>query len=645
MALISIQNVSLSFSGPKLLDDVNLQVEPGQRVCLLGRNGEGKSTLMKILSGELIADTGVVATPPGMRVARLEQEVPSDVFGRIFDVVAAGVPHLGETLIQYHAMSRQLEENPEDEDVLARQQDAQHILDTENGWEAHLTVETVLSRLKLDPEAEFSTLSGGMKRRTLLARALASDPDLLLLDEPTNHLDIESITWLEGYLLRKVKTLFFVTHDRMLLRKLATRIIELDRGRLFDWSCDYDTFLTRKQDLLDSEDKQNREFDKKLAREEVWIRQGVKARRTRNEGRVRALKQLRREHSARTERVGAVKMLVQEAAKSGKLVVEAEDVSYGYGETAIIQDFSTAILRGDKVGIIGPNGSGKTTLLKLLLGEANPDCGTLRRGTNLEVAYFDQLRAELDLTKSVRDNVAGGQDVVTIGQTTKHVVGYLKDFLFPSDRIMVPVSVLSGGERNRLLLAKLFTRPSNVLVLDEPTNDLDAETLDLLEERLLEYTGTVLLVSHDRAFLNNVVTSTLALEGNGVVREYVGGYDDWLRQRPDPEGQTVSKPKVCKPKACKAKHQPKGKRKLSYSETQERDQLRAELGALPVRIEALEQAQLKLSTLLADPAFLTRGHKAIAEKATELGALESDLETVLERWETIETRLEELRES
>jgi len=640
MALISIHGVSLTFGGPQLLDGVNLQLEPGQRTCLLGRNGEGKSTLMKVLCGELTPDAGVVATSQGVRIARLEQDVPTNVKGRVFDVVAQGVPGLGAALVRCHAVSRDLEQAPGDAKLLKELEAAQQALDSGGGWEAQRTVETVISRLKLDANAEFSTLSGGLKRRALLARALAADPDLLLLDEPTNHLDIESIIWLEDFLLRRVKSLFFVTHDRMLLRRLATRIIELDRGRIFDWSCDYDTFLARKEQQLDAEEKHQREFDKKLAAEEAWIRQGIKARRTRNEGRVRALKEMRRTRAARRERTGQVSMQVQEAARSGKLVLEAVDVGFSYADKPVFSGVSTTILRGDKVGIIGPNGAGKTTLLKLILGQLEPDCGELRRGTNLEVAYFDQLRAELDPDKSVRDNVAEGNDVVTVNGVGKHVVGYLKDFLFPPDRTMVPVSVLSGGERNRLLLAKLFTKPSNVLVLDEPTNDLDAETLDLLEELLLDYSGTVLLVSHDRAFLNNVVTTTLAME-QGTVNEYVGGYDDWLRQRPEPvaEERATPRPKVCKPKV-----EPSAKRKLGFNEKRERDQLSKELDGLPARIEALEARQIAVNTELADPAFLAKGHAAIAAKADELTRLDAELEQALERWEWIEARLADLVE-
>lgn len=641
MSLVNIQDISLSFGLQPLLDGVSLTIQPGQRVCLLGRNGEGKSTLMKVISGELEPDAGTVARSQGIRIARLEQDVPSGLGGSVFEVVASGLGGMAETLREYHQVSHLLADDPENSALLTRLEEAQHALDADGGWEAQRTVETVISRLKLEPDVPFDSLSGGLKRRGLLARALACAPDLLLLDEPTNHLDIESITWMEDFLLRMGTTLLFVTHDRMFLRRLATRIIELDRGHLFDWSCDYDTFLKRKQEHLDAEEKHNREFDKKLAQEEAWIRQGIKARRTRNEGRVRALKEMRKQRTARRERTGKVSMEVQEASNSGKIVAEVNSLSFSYGGDPVIKDFSTTIMRGDRIGIIGPNGAGKTTLVNLLLGKLEPTAGTIRHGTNIEVAYFDQLRDELDADKSVRDNIANGNDVVTLGNRTKHVVGYLKDFLFPPDRTMVPVSVLSGGERNRLLLAKLFTRPCNVLVLDEPTNDLDAETLDLLEERLHDFTGTVLLVSHDRAFLNNVATSTIALEGQGHVNEYVGGYDDWLRQRPEKE-PTASEP--AKTKLDKPKVKPSGKRKLTFGEKRERDELTKELGQLPAKIEAMEAEQETLNEQLSDPDIYANGHEEAVRLNDKLTAIENGLEQALERWEFIETRLEELVE-
>ncbi|MDP3427177.1 MAG: ATP-binding cassette domain-containing protein, partial [Humidesulfovibrio sp.] len=502
MALFSVNNLSMSFGGPRLLDGISFQVEPGQRICLLGRNGEGKSTLLRLLSGDLTPDSGEIARSAGLTVARLSQKVPEVLTGTVYEVVTQGLGEVGGHIAEHH---RALASG--DMDRLA---DAQTALSEVGGWESLADVDTAISRLALNPDQRFEDLSGGLKRRALLARALVGNPDVLLLDEPTNHLDIDSISWLEDFLLRHVRTLIFITHDRMFLRRIATRIIELDRGKLADWSCDYDTFLTRKEAMLASEEKTWAEFDKKLAREEVWVRQGVKARRTRNEGRVRELKKLRDERALRRERTGTATIVVQEAERSGKLVVEAKGVSYcwdnGPEAAPVFRDLNLSIMRGDKLGLIGPNGAGKTTLIQVLLGKIKPGSGTVRLGTNMEVAYFDQHREELDPNKSVRESVAEGSDQVTINGHTRHVMGYLKDFLFAPERANSPVRVLSGGERNRLLLARLFTRPSNVLVMDEPTNDLDAETLELLEDRLMEYPGTLIVVSHDRAFLNNVVT-------------------------------------------------------------------------------------------------------------------------------------------
>ena len=502
MALISIRDVSVSFGGPPVLEHVTLHIEQGERVCLLGRNGEGKSTLMQLISGDIAPDSGDVLRQQGLRLGHLPQTIPPDIQGTVLEIV-----------------------QPADSGVSS---------EADALWQHRQQAESILTQLQVEATAAFEHLSGGLKRRTLLARALASNPDLLLLDEPTNHLDIDSITWLETFLLRRNTTLLFVTHDRMLLRKLATRIIELDRGHLADWSCDYDTFVQRKQAMLEAEANQWARFDKKLAQEETWIRQGIRARRTRNEGRVRALQQMRAMRQARREQPGAVRMQVQEAQRSGALVIEATNISFGYDERPLIRNCSTTILRGDKIGILGPNGAGKTTLLRLLLKQLAPQKGRVQHGTRLEVVYFDQLRDQIDDAKTVQDNIANGAETIVINGKPRYVLSYLEDFLFTPDRARSPAVMLSGGERNRLLLAQLFTRPSNVLVLDEPTNDLDAETLELLEELLLDYQGTVLLVSHDRAFLNNVVTSTLVLEGNGRVGEYVGGYDDWLRQRQPP---------------------------------------------------------------------------------------------------------------
>jgi ABC transport system ATP-binding/permease protein len=505
MALISMRNVYMGFGEPPLLDHVNLQIERGERVGLLGRNGVGKSTLMRLIHGDLTPDEGIIIRQQGMRTALLPQEVPQDLEGTTFDIVTAALDGIETTSHPFHDHAE---------------------------WQRRQQAEKTLSRLSLDPNARFETLSAGLKRRVMLAWSLVHDPDLLLLDEPTNHLDIEAIGAMEEFLLRCGGTLVFVTHDRMFLKRLATRIVELDRGSLIDWSCDYATFQKRKHAALEVEAEQWVQFDKKLAREEAWIRQGIKARRTRNEGRVHALEKMREARRARRECSGSARLRAQDARRSGKLVIEAEKVTFGFkSQPPIVCDLSTIILRGDKIGIIGPNGSGKTTLLRLLLGELPPQQGRLRRGVHLEVAYFDQLRAQLDEDKSVLENVGNGNDTILFNGQPRHVFGYLQDFLFSPERALSPVRILSGGERNRLLLARLFTKPSNLLIMDEPTNDLDTETLELLEELLLDYPGTLLLVSHDREFLNNVVTSTLVIEGDARVGEYVGGYDEWLRQR------------------------------------------------------------------------------------------------------------------
>ena len=529
MPLLRLDKVSLAYGHRPLLKQAKLEIRRGERVCLVGRNGEGKSSLIRLLSGEALPDDGQIWIRPGTRIAHLAQEVSPDSDESVFDIVAGGLAGLGKLISQYHHTATELAHVPTPA-LTQRLAQLQHELEAGDGWRLEQRVEMVLSRLGLDGDVSMHALSGGWRRRAMLARALVCEPDLLLLDEPTNHLDIEAITWLEEFLLTFGGTLLFVTHDRALLQKLATRIVDLDRGRLTSWPGSYHAYLELKQAALDSETVENAKFDKKLAAEEVWIRQGVKARRTRNEGRVRALKDLRRTRSERREKIGTANIQMQEAERTGKLVVEAQAVSFGYTDRPVISGLSTTIIRGDKIGIIGPNGSGKTTLLKVLLGDLKPQQGKVKQGTNLEVAYLDQHRAQLDDQKTVQDNVAYGSDHVTINGNRRHVIGYLQDFLFAPARARSPVKVLSGGERNRLLLAKLFTQPSNVLVLDEPTNDLDIETLDLLEELLMDYAGTVLLVSHDRAFINNVVTSTLVFEGEGRVSEYVGGYDDWLRQ-------------------------------------------------------------------------------------------------------------------
>lgn len=608
MSLVTIRELTIGFRGPVLLDSVDCQIEPGQRIGLLGRNGAGKTTLMNLVMGKIQPDHGTITIAPGKHVAKLSQDVPQDVKAQIKEVVTEGL-----------------------RDV---------VLPEEEQWKIQNDVEQILSRMELDGEARFETLSSGMKRRVLLAKALVSKPDLLLLDEPTNHLDIDAIDWLENFLLRFNASLMFVTHDRMFLRKLATRIWEIDRGRIFDWSCDYDTFLKRKEQALATEDKQNALFDKRLAEEEVWIRKGIKARRTRNEGRVRALKALREVRSERRTKVGTSRLQIQEAERSGNLVIELEDVSFSYEGHPIFENLTTSIMRNDKLGIIGRNGVGKTTLLKVLLGKLEPTSGKVKLGTNLKIAYFDQLRDQLDPEETVQENVGEGSDAIVINGVKKHVLGYLQDFLFAPERARTQVKFLSGGERNRILLAKLFAKPANVVVLDEPTNDLDAETLELLEEKLVEYGGTVLMVSHDRAFLNNVVTSTLVFEEEGL-REYVGGFDDWQRQvaqrRPADEAKGGGgKKKAVLPqqsaKDAKSKGSDKGSekpRKLKFKEKQE-------LEKLPGRIEELEAQIAKAHEMMAQPDFYQKPGSEIASAQSELKKSEEELATAYARWEELE---------
>ena len=641
MAVVSLRDISVNFTGTVLLDSLSLQIEPGERVCLLGRNGEGKSTLLRVIDGSVHPDRGSVDLAKGARVALLPQEVPQGLGGLVYDVAARGLGEVGRHLAAYHAAARALAESAgkDEAGLVARMERAQHALEEAGGWPHHQRVEAVLSHLKLDGDAEFDAQSGGIKRRVLLARALVTEPDLLILDEPTNHLDIESIAWLEDFLLRQRGALLFVTHDRAFLRRIATRIVELDRGRLRSWDCDYDTYLERKDVELEAEAKQNHNFDRKLAEEEAWIRQGIKARRTRNMGRVRELYKLREQRRARRERTGPARMVIQEAERTGKLVAEARDLCFGYGETALISDFSTAIMRGDKVGLIGPNGAGKTTLLRILLGEIKPQNGSVRLGVNLQISYYDQLREQLREDRSARWNVADGNDFVEINGHRRHVMSHLKDFLFTPDRSSVPVSVLSGGERNRLLLARLFTRPSNVLVMDEPTNDLDAETLELLEELLMDYPGTMLLVSHDRAFLNNVVESTIAFEGNGHVAEYVGGYDDWVRQRPQTAPAAAP---ACKPKP-EAPPPPPGKKektRLSYKEKFELGKKQELLATMPARIETLESGIGQLHDKMSDSEYFKQRPATMADDQARLEKLESELEAAYTQWEELEAALE-----
>ncbi len=627
MALLTLRGVRISYSGPAILDGVDLKIDAGERICLIGRNGAGKSTFMKVITGEITADEGEIVRRQGLKIAYLTQEVPHDLSGTLYDVVASGLPQ-GALVAQYHQLSQKL---GEDASLLKQLERLQQELEASGGWAMQQQVDTVLSRLDLPAEADFGSLSGGMKRRVLLARALVNEPDLLLLDEPTNHLDIDAIRWLEEFLLNYRGALLFITHDRALLEKLATRIIELDRGQLSSWPGDYQTFLRRKQEALEAEANQNAEFDKKLAQEEAWIRQGIKARRTRNEGRVRALKAMREEYRARRERGGTAKLQLQETGeRSGKLVIEVENISYRYADHPIVQNFSTTLMRGDKVGIIGPNGVGKTTLLRLLLGQLEPQQGRVKLGTKLEVAYFDQYRAQLNEEASVLDNVSDGRTSITVNGQPRHVISYLQDFLFSPQRARTPAKALSGGERNRLLLAKLFTKPANVLVMDEPTNDLDMETLELLEELLIDYQGTLLLVSHDRAFLNNVVSRSLVFEGEGRIGDYVGGYDDWLRQRPsEPKpqtGQAKTTPKEKKP-AARTK-------KLSYKDQRA-------LEELPGTIEKLEQEIEQLHATLSEPDFYSRDIKEQSAIQEQLATTEATLEEAFERWEELEAKRSE----
>ena len=620
MALINLRNISLAFGGPSLFEDISLRIAKGERICLLGRNGTGKSTLLKVISGELPPDGGFIDRQQGLRVARLEQDIPRDLQGTIYEAIAQGLGPVGLHLSRYHNLSLRMEQG--EADLHHELSVVQHELENSDGWTHQQRIEQVLSRLKLPAELPVASLSGGLMRRVLLARALAVDPEILLLDEPTNHLDIESITWLEEFLQRENLTLVFVTHDRAFLRNLATRIVEIDRGRLFDFACNYDTFLERKEELLHAEAQENNRFDKKMAEEEIWIRKGIKARRTRNEGRVRELKKMREEHRQRRERLGTARFNLQEAERSGKLVAEVKGLTFAYGDSTVVKNFSTTVMRGDRIGIIGPNGVGKTTLLKLLLGELSPQQGSVKLGTNLQVIYFDQLREQLDPELTVQQNLAGDQDTVVIGGRSRHVIGYLQDFLFTPDRIRSPVRILSGGERNRLLLARLFTREANVLVLDEPTNDLDLETLDLLEELLADFTGTLFLVSHDRAFLNRVVTSTIVFEGEGQISEYIGGYDDWLRQRP----QTGSVPKAKEP--VKDKPKKERSRKLTFKEKQE-------LEALPHRIDTLETEIAELHAKMADPGFYRTAGAQVAATTARLETIETELAETYSRWEEL----------
>ena len=630
MAIIRLRNINVSFGGPAILEKVDLAIESGERVSLLGRNGTGKSTLLKVIGGLIKPDHGEIDVNKSVKIAWLEQEVPYDLEGSIFDVVASGLGENAKLLTAYHHATHRVAEDYS-EQAFAEMERIQHEIEVADAWGLNQQVEEVLSKMQLDGDADFTQLSGGMRRRVLLARALVIKPDLLLLDEPTNHLDLEAIQWLEDQLLAYKGALLFITHDRAFMRKLSTRIVELDRGKLTSYPCDYTTYLNQREEFLKAEETANALFDKKLAQEEVWIRQGIKARRTRNEGRVRALEKMRGERSERRNKVGNVDMKIVRGEQSGKLVVEAEDVSFDYDGRTIIKNFTSTILRGDKVGIIGPNGAGKTTLLKILLGQLQPTSGKITLGTKQAIAYFDQMRDQLDEEASVLDNLSEGREFIEINGSRKHVIGYLQDFLFAPERSRSPVKALSGGERNRLLLARLFSKPANMLVLDEPTNDLDVETLELLEELVLNYTGTILLVSHDREFVNNVVSNTLVFEDDGKVNEYVGGYDDWLRQREtrvkaEKASTASSKPEKQAKQESKASSQ---KKKLSYKDQRDLD-------ALPVKIEQLETEVKRLHAEMADPEFFQQDKDVIAKAQDQLKATEQELDGCYQRWEELE---------
>ncbi len=623
MAILILRDICIAFGGQKVLESINLQIEKGQRICLLGRNGSGKSTLMKIISGRITADSGELHKETATKISYFSQEIPRDLQGTVFEITAAGLGLRGELLLKHHTLEKEaLQETAIEPDVHTRLNEQ---MDLHNVWPAVDEIKKIHSRMNLNADWEYQALSGGQKRRVLLAAALVSQPEILLLDEPTNHLDIETISWLEEFLLRSGVTLLFVTHDRSLLKRLADRIIELDRGRLTDWSCDYETFLQRKQAVLDAEEKEWENFDKKLAREEQWIRKGIRARRTRNEGRVRALEKMREERKQRRTQEGTAILPAAEAGKSGKLVLEAKSAYYSYDAKPLIADFSCTIRRGDKIGIIGPNGCGKTTLVNLLLGRIQPQKGRIRFGTNLETLYFDQMREQLDEHKSVWENVLPNGNMVSVNGKNVHIITYLKDFLFTPERAASPVSQLSGGERSRLLLARLFTREANFLILDEPTNDLDTETLELLEELLARFKGTVILVSHDRTFLNNVVTSIFAFSENGMVNEFIGGYDDWLRQRKTSEPALPAASKIDKKKTYKEEKKAKRRKKRSFKEEQE-------YKALPEQIESLEEEQKAIFKKMSDPGFYRDREEASALSA-RLKTIEAELTATYERWE------------
>lgn len=631
MSLINLSGAWISFSDAPLLDNTELHIEPNERVCLVGRNGAGKSTLLKVLSKELPLDDGRIIFEQDLVVARLQQDPPRNVEGSVYDFVAEGVSGPAELLKEYQHLSLLVGHDPSDKN-LNRMSVLQEALEHQDGWRIDSQIRDVLLRLELSADVPLSSLSGGWLRKAALARALVCSPDVLLLDEPTNHLDIETIFWLEAFLKEFQGSIIFISHDRAFIRNMATRIVDLDRGKLVSWPGNYDLYLEGKEESLRVEELQNAEFDRRLAQEEVWIRQGIKARRTRNEGRVRALKAMRNEHAARRQTLGTAKMQVEESIRSGKIIFELEDVNYSIDDRTLVRDFSVQVQRGDKIALIGPNGCGKTTLLKLMLQQLQPDSGNVRVGTKLEVAYFDQHRAELDPDRTVMDNLAEGKQEVMVNGRSRHILGYLQDFLFHPKRAMTPVRALSGGERNRLLLARLFLKPSNLLILDEPTNDLDIETLELLEELLNEYTGTVLLVSHDRHFVDNSVTDCWIFEGDGVINQYVGGYYDAHQQQANVKELRMPV-NVAPIKATPEKVEEKKKSltKLSY-------RLQRELEELPAKIERLEADVAKFQAQVSDVSFFSQSHDVTQKILMDLASAEQAFEDAFERWEALEAQ-------
>jgi ATP-binding cassette subfamily F protein uup len=633
MPLLSFDRVSIAFGQAPLLEGASLTIEAGERIGLIGRNGAGKSTLIQLVDGAVVPDAGEVWRQPGLRISRLAQELPGNADATVYDTVAEGLATTGRLLAAYHHVSHEVANDPT---LLRRMEELQHEIEACDGWSLGQRVDQILARLELDGEARLGALSGGWKRRVALARALVSEPDLLLLDEPTNHLDIEVIEWLEERLQELSGAVLFVTHDRALLTRLATRILELDRGALTSWPGSYPRFLADKAAALEQEERQQAVFDKKLAQEEVWIRKGIKARRTRNEGRVRALLRMREQRAQRRELEGKARMALDPGESSGKLVIDAQEVAFAWGGLPVVHDLSLRIMRGDRIGLVGANGVGKTTLLRILLGDLAPSSGSVQLGTRVQVAYFDQLRAELALDRTVIENIADGSEYTEINGQRRHVLGYLQDFLFSPERARTPVSALSGGERNRVLLARLFAQPANLLVMDEPTNDLDLETLELLEELLIEYPGTLLVASHDRAFLDNVVTSTLVFEGGGRVQEHVGGYSDWVRyrQRMASTKAAESAKRVASPTAPAERAAKPRRKKLSFREAQE-------LAEAPGRIEALEREQAELGARVSEPAFYKSEAAEQARVHARLAELPAELAAAYGRWEALESLREE----